>query len=501
MPHPTSADRGTTRLASLIEEARARAHATGSRVMVSLAEPASPIDPLAVIAAARRGPATTLGEAGRDAAMYWERPAEGLRMAAIGAATALVAEGDGRFATLDRAWDALRRGAIVDDPSAGAAGVGPTLLGGFAFEPDGPRDAAWQGFPSALLVLPRVLVTATPERCWITTSVIVEADGTAPSLSDVVSLRAQATAAGATTFDPAASAAALEFDELQSPADWRALVDDAVATIRAGSLQKVVVARAAHARAARSIDPVVALRHLREAFPSTHVFGIWRGDRAFVGASPERLVRLHGDEVESSSLAGSIRRGATPADDAARMRELLASTKDRAEHEMVREALRQRLDAVCAAVDAPDVPTILTLPHVHHLHTPVRARLRPGHTMLDVVERLHPTPAVGGAPHDAALRYIREHERLDRGWYAAPVGWLGVGQGEFAVALRSGVMAGRDAWIFAGCGIVADSDPEAEYEESVLKLRPMQLALSLAARARVEDPVPLRAAAGGHAQR
>jgi isochorismate synthase EntC len=117
---------------------------------------------------------------------------------------------------------------------------------------------------------------------------------------------------------------------------------------------------------------------------------------------------------------------------------------------------------------------------VHHLHTPVRARLRDGHSLLDVVARLHPTPAVGGTPREAALGFIRNHEQLDRGWYAAPIGWIGRESGEFAVALRSAVIAGSEATLFAGCGIVADSDPELEFNESALKLRPMQSALAAA---------------------
>jgi isochorismate synthase len=245
------------------------------------------------------------------------------------------------------------------------------------------------------------------------------------------------------------------------------------------------------------------VRRLRATFPSTHVFAIWRGDRAFVGATPERLVRLEGDVVQSSSLAGSIGRGSDAGQDAQRAAALLGSAKDRAEHEMVRRVLCAGLAAVCDDLEASDEPSILTLPHVHHLHTPVRARLRAGHTLLELVGRLHPTPAVGGTPYDAALQFLRVHEGLDRGWYAAPVGWLGATRGEFAVALRSAVIAGQAAWLFAGCGIVADSRAESEYEESVLKLRPMQLALATAVTDGDADaaPTPRLAAAGGHATR
>jgi isochorismate synthase EntC len=157
---------------------------------------------------------------------------------------------------------------------------------------------------------------------------------------------------------------------------------------------------------------------------------------------------------------------------------LLSSTKDLAEHSAVRDALFNSLSEISDDVEAAETPSLLTLPNLHHLHTPVRARLREGHSLLDVVARLHPTPAVGGTPREAALRFIRNHEQLDRGWYAAPIGWIGQESGEFGVALRSAVIAGPQATLFAGCGIVADSDPALEYMESVLKLRPMQTAIS-----------------------
>ena len=148
---------------------------------------------------------------------------------------------------------------------------------------------------------------------------------------------------------------------------------------------------------------------------------------------------------------------------------------------MVTDALRDGLAELCDDVRAPAEPTLLTVSNVHHLYTPLRARLRAGRGLLDLVARLHPTPAVGGMPRDAALRFLRAHEALDRGWYAGPIGWLGRdGDGEFAVALRSALVDGGEASLFAGCGVMADSDPAEEYAESALKLRAMEAALGLA---------------------
>jgi isochorismate synthase len=246
-------------------------------------------------------------------------------------------------------------------------------------------------------------------------------------------------------------------------------------------MEKVVLAREVHAAAHQPFSIAAAVRHLGAAYPDCYVFNIWRGEHAFVGATPERLVRLDGRDVRTSSLAGSSPRGATPDEDRALAERLLASEKDRIEHAVVRRTLCAALAEVGDEVTAAEEPSVLTLPQVHHLHTAVHARLRAGHSLLEIVERLHPTPAVGGHPREAALRFIGAHEQMDRGWYAAPVGWLGRDHGEFAVALRSALIAGAEATLFAGCGVVADSDPDQEYAESVLKLRPMESALAAAA--------------------
>ena len=342
-------------------------------------------------------------------------------------------------------------------------------------------------------------------ECWVTTSLLVDAGGR-PDVepSALARLRAQALEHSARAHRAGAGyrGADLAFGDVRPKRQWDALVNAAVREIRSGTMEKIVLARAVRARAGRELEPAAVLRQLRTANPECYIFGCWIGERAFVGASPELLVRLDGHEVRTTSLAGSIRRGTTPAEDAALRSELLGSAKDRAEQEMVRRELVADLAELCDAIVAPAEPAVLTLRNVHHLHTPISARLRPGRSLLDLVGRLHPTPAVGGAPTDAALRVIREHERLDRGWYAAPIGWMGERGGEFAVALRSALVAGRDAWLFAGCGIVADSTPDAEYDESLLKLIPMRRALSaaLSGDEGVDDDTaaePLRASAVG----
>ena len=476
------------RLAARIADAGARARAIGRPVLVSVVAAAPSTDPLDALAAVADGAASDAAFAALLAAgrVYWTRPTDAFALAGVGAAATLTPVGAERFADADRAWTALLADALIDDPSDGAPGAGPLLVGGFGFDPAGPRAAHWHGFPSTRLIVPRVQLAAAGGTHWVTVNVRVAPDGqpdAPPALlgrvvQSLLQAPAFATAPFSTGAAPTAAAALAPSDVL--PADaWRALVGEAVATIRSGALQKVVVARAVRAAAPRAFDVTAALQQMRAAHPDCYVFGCWSADgAAFIGASPERLVRVDGAAVRATSLAGSAPRGATAADDAANADALRGSAKDRGEHAIVRRALVTALGELCDDVRAADEPSLRTLTHVYHLQTDVRARLRAGRSLFDLVARLHPTPAVGGAPREAALRFLREREQLDRGWYAAPIGWVGRGGGEFAVGLRSALVRGDAAWLFAGCGVVADSDPAREYAESRLKLRAMEVALA-----------------------
>ena len=243
-------------------------------------------------------------------------------------------------------------------------------------------------------------------------------------------------------------------------------------------LQKVVLARALETHQPKNIDAVAALRQLAQAYPSTTVFAVAHGGATFLGATPERLIALHHGTASTMALAGSTDRGATLAEDQALSEKLLHDPKERAEHAVVVAALREGLAQVCWRIIADAQPRVQKLPNLQHLLTRIRGQVTPGHSVLDLVERLHPTPAMGGYPRQPALELIRANEGLDRGWYAGPIGWINRdGEGEFVVGIRSALVNGSSATLFAGCGIVADSNPAAEYAESDWKLRPMLAAL------------------------
>ena len=460
---------GIDRLIYALERARERARDEGRPVLASLVEPVPALDPLALFAAAATGTERSL----------WVQPHR--RFALVGAGVAQVIEaGDlERFESTRQARRAVLDGAIVEGPSEVGRGTGPVLLGAFSFDPRRDSTAEWHGFPAARLILPRLLFTSHGDEHSLTLNSVVWPDGE-PSTEArrLIDERDRWLDAARAQQQVTTQSAAVELHETRPAADWQQVVADASAAIRDGQSEKIVLAREVRLQSETPFEVAQALQRLAEAYPTCYVFAFGHDEKTFLGATPERLVHVEGGDLAAACLAGSERRGATPEEDQELGEALLASAKDREEHAIVVRALREGLADLCDRLIAPDEPELLSVSNVHHLYTPISARLREGVCILDAVERLHPTPAVGGYPRETALTFIREHEGMDRGWYASPIGWVGPdGGGEFAVALRSGLVDGSTAYLFAGCGIMGDSDPQREYDESWLKFRPMLSAL------------------------
>jgi len=250
--------------------------------------------------------------------------------------------------------------------------------------------------------------------------------------------------------------------------------------IRRDELEKVVLARAVQLDAHLPFDAAGALEYFSQHAEGTYQFAFARENDVFLGATPEQLARVRDGKLVTIGMAGSRPRGATLEQDNQIGNELLASTKDRIEQEIVVRAMREVLGDTCVQLQMSSIPTLLKLNSIQHLITHFSGTLSNGYSLLDLVERLHPTPAVGGRPRAASMQWLREHERLDRGWYAGAVGWMDRNlEGEFVVAIRSALLHGNQATLIGGCGIVGDSEPEREYAESALKLKPMLAALGI----------------------
>ncbi|MGS0894520.1 isochorismate synthase [Burkholderia stagnalis] len=402
----------------------------------------------------------------------------------------LTATGATRFARIDARWRALMRNAVIAGPQP------PRIVGGFRFDPDAPRAAHWHAFPDASMTLAKLLIVRDNDAYWAVCQHVVAAHDDPAALAHASLERIAALETLAPADDDAAPRL-LHTQALQA-SEWQHEVRRAVDAIRHGAFGKVVLARDVLQQYARPIAIAPLLQRLRRRDPHAHLFALRRAGVCFAGATPERLAHVQAGEARTHALAGTIARGATPDDDRALGAELMASAKERLEHALVVDAIRAALAPLSSALDVPAQPSLQRLPRLQHLSTPIRATLHAEATLLQVVAALHPTPAVAGHPRGAALTHIRAHEGFDRGWYAAPVGWVDAhGNGDFVVALRSALIADGACRLFAGCGIVADSEPAREYQETELKLSGMQAAIRL----RDDDPgvrtgVPASSAAG-----
>jgi isochorismate synthase len=262
------------------------------------------------------------------------------------------------------------------------------------------------------------------------------------------------------------------------PAHFEQAVARAVQRIAAGEFQKVVLAREVDVHAPIAHDPAAVLGLLREAFPTSFVYAVGRGEATFVGATPELLIRRQGQRASTVALAGSARRSADPAVDDHLGEQLLRSDKDRGENAIVARRIARALRPHSVWVTAAEEPFVVKVANIQHLAAPIRAQLAAPIDAVALAGLLHPTPAVGAEPA-SALPAIPALEGFDRGWYAGTVGWTDAsGDGEFCVALRGGLLRGRDARCYAGCGIVRDSDPAAELAETEIKLGVMLPALA-----------------------
>ena len=398
-------------------------------------------------------------------------------MVGVGSAASLEGFGEGRFTQVSAAYRRLVSEAQIDTcPTYPLAA--PVVLGGFAFDPSAPANPAWEAYPDALLVLPRFLFLSAEHAAWCTINVQVSASSDPDTeTEEVIGELAELTSVES---DPLGDRQPELLAPINDPpGPWEQQVRDIVQEIERGVVQKVVLARELHLRARADFNLDIALRRLAAAAAHCTLFALDSGSGCMIGATPERLVCLRGQTVQVDCLAGSTARGDSEPTDCRLGEALLHSAKDRREHGLVVRTLREALSACCLSLQVPDAPRLLRLPDVQHLHTPLQGTLPAGSNILDMVARLHPTPGVGGVPRPEALELVREQEPLGRGWYAGPVGWVDArGGGEFVVGIRSALVRGSDAWLYAGCGIVKGSDPHSEYEESCLKLRPMLAALS-----------------------
>jgi isochorismate synthase len=459
-------------LTARVEEALRRAVARRRPVLASATiELGSGVDPAATVFASRRAD---------ERWFVWEQPdRDGFALGTLGTAYAVDSAPAGdRFGAAAGECSELMRDAVIGEPPDRLA-AGPVWVGGFAFFPDGGRDPQWASLPATLLVLPEVSLARTGDETAVTVNVICRTGDEAGELL----ARALARVAGLRDADlPLADpdpAGGYDIASVASPHDYERAVAEAARLVRAREVDKLVLAREVRVGSGRPFNPGAVFDALRSGYPSCYCFCMGTPEAAFIGASPELLVRRAGAVVSTVALAGSARRSADPAVDDHLGERLLHSPKDLDEHRIVVGTIERSLEPLSIWVAAADEPAVVKVANIQHLGTPVRAQLADPRSVVELAGALHPTSAVGGEPWEAADPLVRRLEQLDRGWYAGPVGWMDAAEdGELCVALRCALLQGGTAHCYAGVGVVADSDPEAELAETELKLQAIVPALT-----------------------
>jgi menaquinone-specific isochorismate synthase len=378
-----------------------------------------------------------------DGALAWVHDGQGL--VGWGEVARLEVHGPGRFIQAQRWWrEQVERFTVYDD--VGAVGSGLVAFASFAFADDSTE-------PSVVIV-PEVVLGRRDGQAWLTTI------GTPPRLSSP---------------QPVSPPARLRYAHGEaSVTAYRAAVAEAVRRIAAGDVAKVVLAHDLVALADGPIDARFVLAGLADRYPDCWTFAI----EGLVGATPELLLALLDGQLTSRVLAGTASRGGNEVDDLRLHEELLHSAKNLEEHRYALDSLTQALQPLTTSMTASATPYLLELSNVVHLASDVSGTVAGGRDSLDLVAAVNPSAAVGGTPTPVAVRMLRQLEGFDRGRYAGPVGWIDAqGQGEWGIALRCGLLDGNAARLFAGCGIVADSDPDAEVSEAQSKFVPMRDAL------------------------
>lgn len=428
------------------------------------------LDPLAVLAHLHHS---------EERHFYLENPGQGRAAIAFGTTLCHASEGEDRFRQAQQFVETWTRQMVHYPLAASPHLPHPRFFCNFTFFHQAQGETS--PFPAASVFLPSWQITRHHQTCTLTANLLITADALLEDLAHRVKHQIQhlvSLASLHSTHGPR-SAPLHPAPAPGTGGGFQQAVHRALSQIAQNRLHKIVLAHAVDIAAPQAFHLSHCLNHLRHHHPDCYTFSVGNGQGAtFIGASPERLLTIRHHTLVTDALAGSAPRGRTDIEDQTLAENLLANPKERDEHQFVVEFLVRQLTALGLRPSYRPVPELLQLANIQHLHTPIRAML-PAHTSpLRLVEALHPTPAVAGVPTEAACQQIRAHEAFDRALYAAPLGWIDDrSNSEFIVGIRSALLQGNQARLYAGAGIVAGSDPEREMAEVQLKLSALREAL------------------------
>ncbi|WP_173915777.1 isochorismate synthase MenF [Halobacillus sp. Marseille-Q1614] len=446
---------------AIVEEAINRAALEGEPQMISYVEQIDTADSIAFLDRAKQVSSHRL---------YWRSADEEFVLAGAGSAKRVYSGDQHRFNEIEAMWTALQQKAHVYDMFS-EKGTGLVAIGGFSFDSKEEKAFPWEAFPDSQMTIPMYLLTNKGDSSFLTTNLLIFKEDHKQQILHQIKSDKNHLLHGERT--EVRLPVCTNTSEIQ-PEEWKDSVKKATEDIKNGELEKVVLARELRVAFKEDVQLAAVIEKLAATQPNSYIFTVESDGEHFIGATPERLAKVDNQQLVSTCLAGTTPRGKNDEEDKKLGQALLDDPKNCQEHEFVVQMIRQAVEACCYNIDIPEKPVLYPLRNLQHLYTPVTATLEEGYTLLDVVSRLHPTPALGGMPQKKSVEYIRNHEVLNRGWYAGPVGWFdGRNNGEFAVAIRSALIQKDEASLFAGCGVVEDSDPETEYDETGVKLKPM----------------------------
>ncbi|MFF2795851.1 isochorismate synthase [Lysinibacillus xylanilyticus] len=405
---------------------------------------------------------------------YWQNREKTMTLVGLGHAYTIQnnAKND-RFDAVEAEWKSLTKNCVK-----GQSELQPILFGGFTFDPQNEVTGEWTDFPEAYFALATYQLVIRDDKAFVSIHLIAKNEQAESQFEALRKERDHLIHAAQVKEVKTYSKPEITsyFEPYKEP--YLASIDQVTALIKQKKADKVVIARSLALQFKEQVSSPQVLSQIIHEQPESYLFGLERQELLFFGASPERLVKVENGRAFSSCVAGSIKRGKTADEDEAYGQSLLNDSKNGGEHQYVVDMIAETFRENCIEMKIPDSPRLLKIRDIQHLYTPVEGQLNSEATILQLTKSLHPTPALGGVPRKEAMEAIRKYEPMNRGLYAAPIGWVDAeGNGEFAVAIRSAALLKDKAYLYAGGGIVADSEPQSEYEETLVKFRPMLRAL------------------------
>ena len=413
-------------------------------------------------------------EAGEDyykgKRFFWQNKEKTFTLVGLGHAHTITNNlEDDRYKDIDMKWKELCQSSLKEK-----ADVSPILFGGFAFDPKNKVSSEWDTFPAAFFVVSTFQLVIQHDQAFVNIHYITDE---VKSTETFEQLRLERDAlihtAQVKELKIHAKPTLIKREDRMKD-EYLHAVENVTKRIRKDEVQKVVIARSLKLTFNDSFSPATAIYNASMEQPESYLFGLENEEKIFFGATPERLVKVENEKAQSAGLAGSIRRGMNSLEDKELGDSLLSDSKNLGEHKYVVDMIKKVFVQYCEDIQVPTRPKLMKIRDIQHLYSPIEGNLKKGSSLFELVQALHPTPALGGEPRQDAIKIIRESEQMNRGYYAAPIGWINAeGDGEFAVGIRSALVENEHAYLYAGGGIVAESSSLEEFEETRVKFRPM----------------------------